>query len=434
MSTHKKDKKDPRVDEYIAGLPDWQQVVCQRVRDLVHAADPEVEETIKRSVQPFFVLNGNICALQSTKDHVNIAIYDPIAPDPKGIINQGQHNVTARGIQVFQNDTLDEQALLNLFKAVIKNNRAGGWRKLHAGFTVVDVCLMLVVVAAIGLAGWLFFSRSDSGSSGQTNTPPAKQDVLADVAHRVENQHGFLSTAANTWVGQMGSGAALEVEGYKYRLDSRFFSSLYISYRDNAPADSLALPQLIDPIVQQAMQAAGYDPATGAYDIAGPNGAAITTYRSFVSDDTTCLYIYDAGQRVDTITCFPKSQIKMAGEAVRQYVDAYTSANPQVEARGLTFGPMVVKSKVKNGVINASETAGYDISEAVVTVNGKQHLVLYYNKQNGPWTYIAQANDEFGFLCRDYMANEDVRKAMQGQVCLSDGRHVRLDSARSALQ
>lgn len=29
---------DPRVDEYIAGLPDWQQAICRQVRDLVHAA------------------------------------------------------------------------------------------------------------------------------------------------------------------------------------------------------------------------------------------------------------------------------------------------------------------------------------------------------------------------------------------------------------
>jgi hypothetical protein len=29
----------------------------------VHATDPEVSETIKRSRQPYFVLQGNICAL-----------------------------------------------------------------------------------------------------------------------------------------------------------------------------------------------------------------------------------------------------------------------------------------------------------------------------------------------------------------------------------
>jgi hypothetical protein len=81
---------DPRVDEYISRLPDWQQAVCQQVRELVHAADPEVEETIKRSVQPYFVLQGNICALLSAKDHVNVFIY------------------------------------------VIANNRAGGWRRIQA--------------------------------------------------------------------------------------------------------------------------------------------------------------------------------------------------------------------------------------------------------------------------------------------------------------
>ena len=46
------DVRDPRVDAYIDALPAWQQAICQEVRDLVHAADPAVEETIKRTVQP----------------------------------------------------------------------------------------------------------------------------------------------------------------------------------------------------------------------------------------------------------------------------------------------------------------------------------------------------------------------------------------------
>jgi hypothetical protein len=69
--------------------------------------------------------------LQATKGHVKVFIYDPIAPDPEGVINQGQGNVTARAIQIRQGDTINERALLNLFKAVIANNRAGGWRKLN---------------------------------------------------------------------------------------------------------------------------------------------------------------------------------------------------------------------------------------------------------------------------------------------------------------
>ncbi len=61
---------DPRVDAYIGALPDWQQAICREARDLVHAADQEVTETIN-------------------------------AP-----------------------------ALIAMFKQIIENNRAGGWRTL----------------------------------------------------------------------------------------------------------------------------------------------------------------------------------------------------------------------------------------------------------------------------------------------------------------
>src|ERR1039457_1342983 len=66
---------DPRVDAYIDPLPHWQQAICREVRDLVHAADAEVTETIKRTTQPYFVLQGNICALLAARDHVNVFLY-----------------------------------------------------------------------------------------------------------------------------------------------------------------------------------------------------------------------------------------------------------------------------------------------------------------------------------------------------------------------
>jgi len=66
------DTVDPRVETYINSLPDWQQAICRKVRNLVHAADHEVVETIKPTKLPFFVLEGNICARLAAKDHVNI--------------------------------------------------------------------------------------------------------------------------------------------------------------------------------------------------------------------------------------------------------------------------------------------------------------------------------------------------------------------------
>jgi hypothetical protein len=124
-------ERDPRVDQYIDALPDWQQAICRQVRELVHAADPEVEETIKRRVQPYFVLQGNVCALLATKDHVNVFLYDGgIVPDPEGIITGGHDNKTARTVAIYEGETLKDTALRTMFEQIIANNRAGGWRKL----------------------------------------------------------------------------------------------------------------------------------------------------------------------------------------------------------------------------------------------------------------------------------------------------------------
>ena len=125
--------KDPRVDAYIDALPPWQQAICHEVRDLVHEADPEVEETIKRTVQPYFVLQGNICALLAAKDHVNVFLYDGgIVPDPEGIITAGHDNQTARTVGVREGETINRSALLAMFRQIVADNRAGGWRRLKA--------------------------------------------------------------------------------------------------------------------------------------------------------------------------------------------------------------------------------------------------------------------------------------------------------------
>ena len=122
---------DPRVDAYIDALPDWQQRICREVRDLVHAADPDVVETIKRTRQPYFVLEGNICALLAAKDHVNVFLYDGgIVPDPEGIITAGHANKTARTVAFRRGEGVNAPALSAMFKQIIANNRAGGWRRL----------------------------------------------------------------------------------------------------------------------------------------------------------------------------------------------------------------------------------------------------------------------------------------------------------------
>ena len=128
--------KNPRVDAYLDPLPEWQREIFGRVRDLVHEADPEVEETIKRTVQPYFVLDGNVIAFLAAKDHASIFLYDgAIVPDPEGIITGGHGNQTGRMIAVHRDEAINERALLVMLRQIIANNRAGGWRRIKGKVT-----------------------------------------------------------------------------------------------------------------------------------------------------------------------------------------------------------------------------------------------------------------------------------------------------------
>jgi hypothetical protein len=131
------DTRDPRVDAYIDPLPDWQRAICGEVRELLHAADPAIEETIKRTVQPYFVLQGNVAALLAAKDHVTVFLYDGgLAPDPEGVITGGHGNATGRMIAIHRDEPINRPALLAIFRAIVADNRAGGWRALKkAGAT-----------------------------------------------------------------------------------------------------------------------------------------------------------------------------------------------------------------------------------------------------------------------------------------------------------
>ena len=120
----------PGVDAYIAKLPGWQQSICEQLREIIWATDPEIEETIKRTVQPYFVLQGNVCALLATKDHVNLFLYDPTVSDPSRVINQGHDNLTARSIQIYEDDEIDRDAITGILGEIVEHNRQGGWRRL----------------------------------------------------------------------------------------------------------------------------------------------------------------------------------------------------------------------------------------------------------------------------------------------------------------
>lgn len=60
---------DPRIDAYIAKSADFARPILVHLRELVHAACPDVEETMKWSF-PHFMYKGMLCGMSAFKQHV----------------------------------------------------------------------------------------------------------------------------------------------------------------------------------------------------------------------------------------------------------------------------------------------------------------------------------------------------------------------------
>jgi hypothetical protein len=59
-----------------------------------------------------------------------VFLYDPLIPDPVGIITSGHENKTGRTVAIYREEAVNEKALVAMFRAIIAHNRAGGWRKI----------------------------------------------------------------------------------------------------------------------------------------------------------------------------------------------------------------------------------------------------------------------------------------------------------------
>lgn len=76
---------------------------------MLHRADPEMTETVKRTFQPYVVLQGNVAAFVAARDHLNVFGYDGgLVPDPHGLVTAGHENKTARTIAFREGDVVPE--------------------------------------------------------------------------------------------------------------------------------------------------------------------------------------------------------------------------------------------------------------------------------------------------------------------------------------
>ena len=77
-------KRDPRVDAYVAKSQDFAKPILAHIRDIVHSACPDVEETIKWGV-PAFTYHGMLCGMAGFKNHCGFVLWkSSLILDKKG--------------------------------------------------------------------------------------------------------------------------------------------------------------------------------------------------------------------------------------------------------------------------------------------------------------------------------------------------------------
>ena len=115
-----------QIDKQIAEAPGWQGPVLAKLRQLIHEADPDIQEAWKWSTA-VFSHQGMVCALGSFKDHVKLNFFKGAAlRDEHGLINAGLEAKATRAVDFSEGDELDEARLKDLVREAVALNVRNG--------------------------------------------------------------------------------------------------------------------------------------------------------------------------------------------------------------------------------------------------------------------------------------------------------------------
>jgi hypothetical protein len=113
------------IDERIAQLGDWRGKAFGRIRELIHAADPEIVEEVKWRGTPVFSHAGIVCTGETYKSVVKLTFARGAAlKDPAKLFNSSLDGNVRRAIDIRENEKLDETALKNLIREAVAFNLA----------------------------------------------------------------------------------------------------------------------------------------------------------------------------------------------------------------------------------------------------------------------------------------------------------------------
>src|SRR5205085_7292862 len=119
------------IDEKIKQLGDWRGKTLAKVREIIHAADPEIVEEWKwvkptNPGTPVFSHNGIVCTGETYKNVVKMTFAKGAAlKDPSRLFNSSLDGNVRRAIDIHEGDKIDEGALKDLVRAAVALNLKG---------------------------------------------------------------------------------------------------------------------------------------------------------------------------------------------------------------------------------------------------------------------------------------------------------------------
>jgi hypothetical protein len=119
------------IDEKIKQLGDWRGKTLARVRDIIHAADPEIVEECKwvkptSPGTPVFSHGGIVCTGEAYKNVVKMTFAKGAAlKDPGGLFNASLEGNVRRAIDIHEGEKINEAALKVLIRAAVALNLKG---------------------------------------------------------------------------------------------------------------------------------------------------------------------------------------------------------------------------------------------------------------------------------------------------------------------
>lgn len=117
------------ITNQILELADWRGTLLARLRELIFEAAPSLTEEWKWDTA-VWSSKGNVVAVGAFKDHIKLNFFKGASlADPQGLFNAGLDAKTARAIDFYESDEVQEASLKDLISAAVAHNLSGNKKK-----------------------------------------------------------------------------------------------------------------------------------------------------------------------------------------------------------------------------------------------------------------------------------------------------------------